>query len=65
MSGNPALTLPGGATADGLPVGFQVIGRHLDEALVLRAGHAFQRATDWHTRRPSLMLAAGAGRTGQ
>jgi len=57
MSGNPALTLPGGATADGLPVGFQVIGRHLDEALVLRAGHAFQRATDWHTRRPAPMLA--------
>jgi len=62
MSGNPALTLPGGATADGLPVGFQIVGRHLDEALVLRAGHAFQRATDWHTRRPTLMLAGEAGR---
>jgi amidase len=52
MSGSPSLTLPGGATSDGLPVGFQIIGRHLDEALVLRAGHAFQQATQWHLRRP-------------
>ncbi len=56
MSGSPSLTLPGGATAGGLPVGFQLIGRHFDEALLLRAGHAFQRATEWHRRRPSLPL---------
>ena len=54
MSGSPSLTLPGGLTQDGLPVGFQIIGRDLDEVLVLRAGHAFQQATDWHTRRPKL-----------
>ena len=53
MTGSPTLTLPGGKTAEGLPVGFQVVGRHLDEALILRAGHAFQQATDWHTRRPA------------
>lgn len=52
MSRHPTLTLPGGQTADGLPIGFQIIGRHLDEARVLRAGHAFQRATQWHLRRP-------------
>jgi len=52
MSGSPALVLPGGKTAEGLPVGFQMIGRHLEEALLLRAGHAFQQATDWHRRRP-------------
>ncbi|HLF23530.1 MAG TPA: amidase, partial [Burkholderiales bacterium] len=52
MSGSPCLTLPGGQTADGLPVGFQLIGRHFEEALVLRAGHAFQQATEWHKRRP-------------
>jgi amidase len=51
MSGSPALVLPGGETAGGLPVGFQMIGRHLEEALLLRAGHAFQQATDWHRRR--------------
>jgi amidase len=52
MSRNPALVLPGGKTAAGLPVGFQMIGRHLEEALLLRAGHSFQQATDWHRRRP-------------
>jgi amidase len=54
MSGHPTLTLPGNKTSDGLPVGFQIVGRHLDEALVLRAGHAFQQATEWHRRRPPL-----------
>jgi amidase len=52
MSGHPTLTLPGGKTADGLPVGFQIVGRHMEEDLVLRAGYAFQQATDWHKRRP-------------
>jgi amidase len=54
MSGHPTLTLPGNKTSDGLPVGFQIVGRHLDEALVLRAGHAFQQASEWHRRRPPL-----------
>ena len=54
MSGSPSLTLPGGATSEGLPIGFQIIGRNLDERLVLRAGHAFQQATQWHRRHPSL-----------
>ncbi len=52
MSGHPTLTLPGGKTADGLPVGFQIVARHMEEALVLRTGHAFQQVTDWHRRRP-------------
>ena len=54
LSGNPSLTLPGGFTDDGVPIGFQIVGKHLDEALVLRAGHAFQQATDWHKRHPKL-----------
>lgn len=54
MSGSPCLALPGGKTADGLPVGFQLVGRQFEEALVLRAGYAFQQATDWHQRHPSL-----------
>lgn len=57
MSGSPTITLPGGFTAAGLPIGFQLIGRHLDEALLVRAGHAFQRHTDWHRRRPRPALA--------
>lgn len=54
MSGHPTLTLPGGMTADGVPVGFQIVGRSFDEAGILAAGHAFQQVTDWHTRRPPL-----------
>ncbi|MEZ5727067.1 MAG: amidase [Burkholderiaceae bacterium] len=52
MSRSPTLTLPGGQTADGVPIGFQIIGAHFDEARILAAGHAFQAATDWHRRRP-------------
>jgi amidase len=54
MSGHPTLTLPGGKTADGLPVGFQIVARHMEEALILRASYAFQQATDWHRRRPPI-----------
>ena len=52
MSGHPTLTLPGGMTADGVPVGFQIAGRAFDEASILAAGHAYQQVTDWHLRRP-------------
>jgi amidase len=54
MSGSPTITLPGGFTDAGLPIGFQFVGRHLDEALLVRAGHAFQGTTDWHRRHPTL-----------
>ena len=40
--------------ADGLPIGVSLAGRWWEEGLVLRAAHAYQTATDWHTRRPSL-----------
>ena len=39
-----------GFTDDGLPIGFQLIGKHFDEPTVLRAGDAFQKSTDWHRR---------------
>ncbi|MDP6439310.1 MAG: amidase family protein, partial [Candidatus Brocadiia bacterium] len=48
----PGLSVPCGFTADGLPVGLQLLGRPWDEARLLRAGHAYQQLTDWHTRRP-------------
>ncbi len=54
MSGSPTITLPGGFTPAGLPIGLQLVGRHLDEGLLVRAGHAFQGATDWHQRHPTL-----------
>ncbi|WP_416899137.1 MAG: amidase [Minwuia sp.] len=52
LTGLPALVVPCGFAADGLPVSLQLAGRAFDEATVLRAGHAFQQATDWHTKRP-------------
>lgn len=56
MTGHPTITLPGGVSADGLPIGFQFVAAHLDEAMLVRTGAAFQRATSWHRRRPSLTL---------
>jgi amidase len=54
MSGHPTLTLPGGMTKEGIPTGFQIVGRAFDEAGILAAGHAYQQATDWHLKRPPL-----------
>jgi aspartyl-tRNA(Asn)/glutamyl-tRNA(Gln) amidotransferase subunit A len=50
----PALSLPCGFTRAGLPIGLQIAGRPFDEATVLRAGHAYEQATDWHLRTPPL-----------
>jgi aspartyl-tRNA(Asn)/glutamyl-tRNA(Gln) amidotransferase subunit A len=54
LCGLPALALPSGFDEKGLPVGMQLAGRPFDEATVLRAGHAYQQATDWHKRHPAL-----------
>jgi aspartyl-tRNA(Asn)/glutamyl-tRNA(Gln) amidotransferase subunit A len=51
--GLPALAVPCGFTANGMPTGFQLIGRPFAEATLFRAGHAYQDATDWHTRLPT------------
>jgi len=51
--GLPALAIPSGFTKSGLPVGMQLIGRSFDEAMLLRIGAAFQRATDFHARVPN------------
>ena len=52
LSGLPALALPDGFASAGLPISLQLTGRPFDEATVLRAGHAYKQATDWHRRRP-------------
>jgi aspartyl-tRNA(Asn)/glutamyl-tRNA(Gln) amidotransferase subunit A len=52
MSGLPALALPCGFSTTNLPVSLQLAGRPFDEATVLRVGHAYEQATDWHRRRP-------------
>ncbi|PIQ96094.1 MAG: Asp-tRNA(Asn)/Glu-tRNA(Gln) amidotransferase GatCAB subunit A [Nitrospinae bacterium CG11_big_fil_rev_8_21_14_0_20_56_8] len=55
LAGIPAMSIPCGFTRDtGLPVGLQIMGRHFDEATLMRVAHQFQLATDFHTRHPSL-----------
>jgi aspartyl-tRNA(Asn)/glutamyl-tRNA(Gln) amidotransferase subunit A len=44
LTGHPSLSIPCGATASGLPVGLQLIGRHFDEASLYRFGHAYEEA---------------------
>ena len=48
------LSLPNGFTATGLPLSLQIVCRGYDEAMALRIGQAYQRATDWHLRRPPI-----------
>lgn len=52
--GLPAVALPAGFTSNGLPNGFQLVGRPFDEGALLRLGHIFQQHTGWHARRPPL-----------
>ncbi|MBW7908105.1 MAG: Asp-tRNA(Asn)/Glu-tRNA(Gln) amidotransferase subunit GatA [Kiritimatiellae bacterium] len=54
LAGGCALSVPCGFSAAGMPIGMQVIGPALAEETLLRVGHAYEQATDWHTRRPQL-----------
>ena len=54
LTGAPALTVPCGFAASGLPVGLQIVGRPFEDATVLRVGHAYEQATEWHRRRPAI-----------
>jgi len=54
LTGQPAISLPCGFDSQGLPVGLQIVGRPFDEETVLRVAHAYEQATEWHLRRPSL-----------
>ena len=50
LTGHPAVSVPCGFSADGLPVGLQLVGRPFAEATILRAAHHYQQVTDWHRR---------------
>ena len=50
----PALSVPCGFTATGLPIGLQIAGRPFDESTVLRAGHVYEQETGWYSRRPDV-----------
>ena len=52
--GLPTISIPCGFTSSGLPIGIQISGPHFGELQVLALAHAYEQATDWHTRRPEL-----------
>lgn len=54
LTGLPALSLPCGFTKDGLPIGLQIVSRAWADAKVLNVGYAFEQATEWHNRLPSV-----------
>jgi aspartyl-tRNA(Asn)/glutamyl-tRNA(Gln) amidotransferase subunit A len=49
----PAMSIPCGFGANGLPIGLQLQGNYFDEARLLQVAHRFQQATDWHRRIPA------------
>ena len=51
-AGVPAMSVPCGFDSNGAPIGLQLVGRPFDEAMLYRIGHAYQGATDFHTRVP-------------
>ena len=53
LTGQPAASVCCGFSAEGLPIGLQIVGKPFDEATVLRVGDAYQQLTDWHARRPA------------
>ena len=54
FTGSPTLTMQSGFTKGGMPVAIQFVGRHFEEDLLVRAGHAYQRETDWHNEHPAI-----------
>ena len=56
VAGVPALSLCGGFGPQGLPLGLQLVARPFEEALLMRAGHAYEMETDWRSQRPAMTL---------
>ena len=54
LAGLPALSLPCGFAADGMPIGMQIIGKPFDEATILRVAHGYEQATEWHKKKPRM-----------
>ena len=54
LSGLPAISVPCGFSAGGLPIGLQLMGRRFDEATLLRVADAYERDTEWSTQQPPI-----------
>ena len=54
LAGLPGMSLPCGLDNEGMPIGLQIIGKHFDEATMLKVAHAYESATEWHNKKPKL-----------
>ena len=54
LLGLPAITVPCGFSAEGLPIGLQIAGRPFDEATILRVADVYEANTNWHEKEPPL-----------
>ncbi|MFK8185427.1 MAG: amidase family protein, partial [Phormidesmis sp.] len=54
MAGLPGISVPCGFDDDGMPIGLQLVSNVLREDLLFEIGHAYEQATDWHTKQPAL-----------
>jgi aspartyl-tRNA(Asn)/glutamyl-tRNA(Gln) amidotransferase subunit A len=55
IAGIPAISIPCGFSREGLPIGLQIMGKHFDEGMLLRAAYTFEQNTDFHLKKPSLI----------
>ncbi len=55
LAGIPGVSVPCGFSADGLPIGMQLMGRHFAEGRLLQVAWAYQQATQWHTKAPAMV----------
>jgi aspartyl-tRNA(Asn)/glutamyl-tRNA(Gln) amidotransferase subunit A len=56
LAGVPAMSIPCGFSASGLPIGLQLLAKHFDEETILRVGHQFELATEFHKKRPNVKV---------
>jgi aspartyl-tRNA(Asn)/glutamyl-tRNA(Gln) amidotransferase subunit A len=54
LAGLPGMSLPCGFDSKNLPIGLQIIAKPFDEGTIFKVAHAFEQATEWHKRKPSL-----------
>jgi len=54
LAGIPGISLPCGFTKNNLPIGLQLLGRHLDEQTILNTAFAYEKSTEWHKKRPKI-----------
>ena len=59
LAGLPGLSIPAGFSTDGRPIGLQLLAPACEASRLLRAAAMFERATEWHTARPTLEAPGG------